>query len=288
MPKVTYPRPCPTCGKELSKRNFFHHKKQCGTTENRYHCPFCPLSFSHPANKQRHMRQHHSKNPQWFTCPECHHKFKSKQGMKIHLETVCSEVKSCYKCWHCNASFTRQNNRQMHMRKVHARICREHDINLFLHLQHLSEEENFQGEWTFVESRPVKANEHHICPCGQTDIQAYFFLENKINGNRTFVGSTCIENIDPQVGKVIAYFEYILIHPIQGTYQEENDEGLQKFTVNSNTVLVRESEVVKHLNPQITKTLENKHEVLVKYPRSETLIEGQTYDLRLKAKYVRG
>ena len=94
--------------------------------------------------------------------------------------------------------------------------------------------------------------------------------------------------IDPQVGKVIAYFEYILIHPIQGTYQEENDEGLQKFTVNSNTVLVRESEVVKHLNPQITKTLENKHEVLVKYPRSETLIEGQTYDLRLKAKYVRG
>ena len=146
MPKVTYPRPCPTCGKELSKRNFFHHKKQCGTTENRYHCPFCPLSFSHPANKQRHMRQHHSKNPHWFTCPECHHKFKSKQGIKIHLETVCSEVKSYYKCWHCNASFTRQNNRQMHMRKVHARICREHDINLFLHLQHLSEEENFQGE----------------------------------------------------------------------------------------------------------------------------------------------
>ena len=174
------------------------------------------------------------------------------------------------------------------MRKVHGCVCREQEINLFLHLQHLSEEPDCKDEWMFVESRPIKANEHHVCPCGQTDIQAYFFLENKINGNRTFVGSTCIENIDPQVGKVIAYFEYILIHPIQGTYQEENDEGLQGFTVMPNTVLVRGSEVVKHLNPQITKTLENKHEVLVKYPRSETLIQRQTYDLRLKAKYVRG
>ena len=53
-------------------------------------------------------------------------------------------------------------------------------------------------------------------------------------------------------------------------------------------MLVRDAEIVKHLNPQITETLENKHEVLVKHPRSETLIEGQTYDLRLKAKYVRG
>ena len=62
------------------------------------------------------------------------------------------------------------------MRKVHGRICREQDINLFLHLQHLSEEEeDFQGEWMFVESRPIEADEHNICPCGQKGIQAYFF-----------------------------------------------------------------------------------------------------------------
>ena len=140
----------------------------------------------------------------------------------------------------------------------------------------------------FVESRPIEADEHSICPCGQTDIQAYFFLENKINGNRTFAGSKCIENIDPRVGKVIAYFEYILIHPIEGTYQGENSDGLQKFTVKSNTVLVRGTDVMKHLNPQVTKNLEGNWQVLVKYPRSETLIQGQTYDLRLKAKYVRG
>ena len=174
------------------------------------------------------------------------------------------------------------------MRKVHGRVCREQDINLQLHLQHLSEEEDFQGEWMFVESRPIKVDEPKICPCGQTHIKSYFFLENRFNGNRTFVGSSCIENIDPRVSKVIAYFEYILIHPIEGSYQGENDEGLQRFTVKSNTLLVKDSDVVNHLNPQVTKTLENKHEVLVKHPRSETLIQGQTYDLRLKAKYVRG
>ena len=219
MPKVTYPRPCPTCGKELSKGQFFHHKKHCGTTENRYQCPHCPLSFSEKHHMQWHIQQQHSNTPQRFTCPKCHQAFTRKQNMTVHLETVCAEVKSCYKCWYCNASFTRQGNRQTHMRKVHGRICREQDINLFLHLQHLSEEEDFQGEWMFVESRPIEADEHNICPCGQKGIQAYFFLENKINGNRTFVGSSCIENIDPCVSKVIVYFEYILTHPIEGTYQ---------------------------------------------------------------------
>ena len=288
MPKVTYPRPCPTCGKEFSKGYFFIHKKQCGTAENRYHCPYCPLSFSQSNNKQRHIRQQHSKTPQRFTCPNCDKAFTSKQKMKLHWESMCSEVESCYNRVFCNASFTRRDSWQRHLRRVHRRIWGEQHINLFLHLQHLSEEEDFQNEWMFVESRPIEANEHKICPCGQTGIQAYFFLENKINGNRTFVGSTCTEKIDPRVGKVISNFEYILKKDIHGTYQGENDEGLQRFTVMPNTVLVRDSGVVKQLNPQITKTLENKHEVLVKYPKQETLIQGQAYDLRLKAKYVRG
>ena len=272
----------------MSKGNFFPHKKQCGTTENRYHCPYCPLSFSQKGNMQRHVQRQHLKNPQRFTCPKFRQVFTSKQNMKLHLETVCAEVKPCYKCLHCNASFTREDNQQRHMRKVYGRICGEQDINLFLHLQHLREEEDFQGEWMFVESRPIEANEHKICPCGQTGIQAYFFLENKINGNRTFVGSKCIENIKPRVGKVIAYFDHILKKDIQGTYQGENDEGLQKFIVTSNTELAKGSEVLKHLNPQVTKNLENKHEVLVKHPKQETLIVGQSYPLKLKAKYVRG
>ena len=146
MPKVTYPRPCPTCGKDFKKSRFFYHNKQCGTTENRYHCPYCPLSFSQKENMHWHVEQQHSKTPLRFTCPECNQVFTTKKGMKVHLETVCAEVKSCYKCRYCNASFTRQNNRQMHMRKVHRRVCRKQEVNLQLHLQHLSEEEDFQGE----------------------------------------------------------------------------------------------------------------------------------------------
>ena len=288
MPKVTYPRPCPSCGKEFSKNYFFYHKKQCGTTENRYQCPYCPLSFSHPSHKLCHIRQQHSKNLQRFTCPKCNQVFTNKKRMKTHLETVCSEVKPCYKCFFCNASYTRQDSRQRHMRKVHGCVSREQEVNLFLHLQHLSEEPDCKDEWMFVESRPIEENEHKICPCGQTHIKSYFFLENKINRNRTFVGSTCIKNIDPRVGNVIAYFSYILIYPIQGTYQGKNDERLQGFTVMPNTFLVRGSEFVEHLNPQVTKNLKNEHEVLVKHSRPETLIQGQTYDLRLKAKYVRG
>ena len=122
MPKVTYLRPCPTCGKELSKGQFFLYKKHCGTTENRYQCPYCPISFSLKHHMQRHVQQQHSKTPSRFTCPKCNRGFTSKQAMKNHLEAVCSEVKRCYKCFFCNASFTRQGNRQTHMRKVHGRV----------------------------------------------------------------------------------------------------------------------------------------------------------------------
>ena len=189
MPKVTYPRPCPTCGKEFNKRMFFYHKKQCGTTENRVQCPHCPLSFSRKYHMQWLVQQQHSNNPQRFICPKCNQVFTRKQHTKNHLEAVCAELKACYKCVFCNTSFKRQNHRKRHMPRVHGCICREQEVNLFLHLQHLSEEEDLQDEWMFVKSRPIEADELNICPCGQTSIQAYFFVENKINGNRTFVGS---------------------------------------------------------------------------------------------------
>ena len=85
MSKVTYPRPCPTCGKEISRGYFFHHKKQCGTTENRHHCPYCPLSFSQKVNMQWHVQQQHSKTPQPFTCPNCDKAFTSKQKNETSL-----------------------------------------------------------------------------------------------------------------------------------------------------------------------------------------------------------
>ena len=138
---------------------------------------------------QWHVQQQHSNNPQRFICPKCNQVFTRKQHTKNHLEAVCAELKACYKCVFCNTSFKRQNHRKRHMPRVHGCICREQEVNLFLHLQHLSEEEDLQDEWMFVKSRPIEADELNICPCGQTSIQAYFFVENKINGNRTFVGS---------------------------------------------------------------------------------------------------
>ena len=289
MPKVTYPRPCPTSGKELRRGHFFHHKKQCGTTDKRYRCPLCPLSFSQNFTLQRHVQQQHSDHPPRFFCSECGKGFARKHRLKVHMETVCAEVKSRYHCWYCHASFTRHDNRQHHMRRVHGRVCREQESNLLLHLQHLSEEKNCQNEWMFVESRPIDIDEHPICLCGPKNIHHYFFLENKFNGNRTFVGSTCIARIDPRVGKIITYFHHLLRHPIQGTYIREDHNGLQLFTVQSNTKLVRGADtIIQQLNPQVFCTANGKHYVLVRYPQPETLVQGQSYELCLKANYVRG
>lgn len=174
------------------------------------------------------------------------------------------------------------------MRRVHGRNCREQEVNLQLLLQHLSEETDFKNEWMFVESRPVLSGKHNVCPCGLTPIHSFFFLENKINGNRTFVGSECIRNIDPKAGEVIAYFKHILENEVQGIYKGQDNQGLQTFTVKSNTILVRRSPAVEHLNPPLTKTLDGQWEVSVMYHKANCLVEGQSYSLRLKAKYKRG
>ena len=143
------------------------------------------------------------------------------------------------------------------MRCDHERICREQEVNLQLHLLHLSEENDFQNEWLFVESRPIQPDEHDVCPCGQTPKHSYFFMENKINGNRTFVGSTCIGNIDPKAGAVIDYFKYILENKVERIYMDNQDnpdnQGLQTFTVRSNTKFVQQLPIVKHLNPPVIK-----------------------------------
>ena len=102
------------------------------------------------------------------------------------------------------------------MRRYHERICRAQDMNLQLHLQHLREEDDFQNEWMFVESKPIQPDEHNVCPCGQTPIQSYLFIENKFNGNRTFAGFECISNIDL---KAYAYSGKRSARDLQGTRQ---------------------------------------------------------------------
>lgn len=73
-----------------------------------------------------------------------------------------------------------------------------------------------------------------------------------------------------------------------GKCNGQDSQGLQRFQVDPNTVLVRCSKDVEHLNSQITTNLDGKVEVILKYPNAETLAEGQWYSLQLKAKYQRG
>ena len=162
---------------------------------------------------------------------------------------------------------------------------REKQVNLYLHLQQLSEESDFKNEWMFVESRPIQAGERNVCLCGKTPIKTYFFLVNKISGKRTFVGSTCIKNIAPEAAAVISYFEYILQHGIQGTYKGQDKHGLQIFTVKAKTKIVSSLPIVKHLNPPVQENQEGEWQLTVMFPQTESLLVGQKYWLNLKAKH---
>lgn len=102
----------------------------------------------------------------------------------------------------------------------------------------------------FVESRPIQPGEHNICPCGQTPIQTSFW---KTNGTE---------------------IELLWV--------------LNAYTINSNTTLVRRLPTVEHLNPPLIRNTEGQWEVSVMSPKTETLDQGQSYLLRLKAKYNQG
>ena len=196
-------------------------------TGHRHNYPLCPLTFSQIGYKHQHIQQQHSKNPQRFPCTICGNVLTRKHNLKIHLATVHAEQKPCYRCEYCNARFTRKSNRQRHQRNINGRICREQDVNLQIHPQHLSESDNFQDEWMFVESRPIEHSDYDICPCGQPGIKSYFFLENKYNGIHTFVGSSCIRNLDPRASTVIRYFKHIMENSVQAKYKGQDSRGLQ-------------------------------------------------------------
>ena len=87
---------------------------------------------------------------------------------------------------------------------------------------------------------------------------------------------------------VIRYFKHILENKVQGIYQGEDDAGLQRFTVHSKTKLVKDRHIVEHLLPKVTRNTEGEWGDSVMFPQAETLNEGQTYFLKLKAKYKQG
>lgn len=61
MSKVTYPRPCPTCGTKINNLfNFSRHKKYCGKQNEPVPCLYCDKVFSLKDNLIAHVRKFHS------------------------------------------------------------------------------------------------------------------------------------------------------------------------------------------------------------------------------------
>ena len=115
MPKVTYSRPCLTCGKHLNSRHVFEHKKRCGTTEHPVYSLFCPLTFAFKHDMERHVRQQHSNNPFRFPCTICGTELTRAENLRPHMETIHADQKPYYRCWYCNATFTWNISRQRRM-----------------------------------------------------------------------------------------------------------------------------------------------------------------------------
>ena len=94
MPKIKYPRPCPTCGKHLNSSHFFQQKKRCGTTEHGVQCLFCPLTFAYKQDMEWHVRQQHSNNPFRFPYTICGTELTS--ARKLNFLSIFSKIKELF------------------------------------------------------------------------------------------------------------------------------------------------------------------------------------------------
>ena len=139
MPKVTYPGPCPTCGKHFNSSHFFQHKKRCDTTEHRAQCLFCPLTFAYKQDMEWHVRQQHSNSPFRFPCTICGTELTSARNLSLHVETVHSIQNLALAAGTATPRLQgkRTDNDTCH---VFMELSVEsNNSNLHLHLQHLSE-----------------------------------------------------------------------------------------------------------------------------------------------------
>ena len=58
---ITYPRPCPACGKKLKTRSAFsRHRKYCGKKTEPVPCPYCESKFKRKDDMSKHVRKFHS------------------------------------------------------------------------------------------------------------------------------------------------------------------------------------------------------------------------------------
>ncbi len=82
----------------------------------------------------------------------------------------------------------------------------EHNFErLKAHILPLSVSQNFHAakqEWTLIGIEVSEEFDH--CPCGQ-QIKEHCYLQNRLNGNTTYVGSVCVNNfVGIETGTVFA------------------------------------------------------------------------------------
>lgn len=113
-------------------------------------------------------------------------------------------------------------------------------------------------------------------------------IENKINGNRTFVGSECMDNIDPKAKEVNYYIRRLLYQGLQGTYRGMTRNDLVLFSVDSSSGFVKYLPTVKHLNPPVTRNMEGRWYISINFPKENTMVYGKKYKIHLKTEYKGG
>lgn len=115
-----------------------------------------------------------------------------------------------------------------------------------------------------------------------------FMIENKINGNRTFVGAECIDNIDTKAKEVNYYISRLLYQGLQGIYKGMTRNGLVFFSVDSSSGFVKYLPTVKHLNPPVTRNMEGRWYISVFFRKENAIIYGKKYRIHLKTEYQGG
>ena len=248
------------------ERQYFDHKKRCGTLQHRVKCTLCPLTFARPYHKHRHVRQPHSNNPLRFPCTICRMFLTTVHSLSVHMETVHAFQKPCYLCWLCSATFTRKTHRQTHTRRVHGRRCREGKINLQLN----------STWWTKRLSMRLD---------NYTNLLLY---RKQMEWKSNFCGFWMHWKHWSQSRKRDLLFQVYCTswsaRDLQGWGREWSADIYNQF----NTTAIRHLPTVENLNPPLIRNTASQWEVSVMSPKRETLDQGQSYLLRLKAKYVRG
>jgi len=87
------------------------------TTRNVKRCFVWSISFSHPSDLDRHIKNKHLHGENSIKCYECCKRFSKKSILKRHIESV--HMKITYSCHLCTRKYTQQSSLRKHIRVIH-------------------------------------------------------------------------------------------------------------------------------------------------------------------------